>query len=137
MYNICLADSPERGNFFIEEVAMQTTIKSLYKKGYSKTHISKILGISRNTVRKIIDSEERGEEQLVKKPHPSILDEYHEFIEIQLNKGLSKQRIYQDLVRDFNFKGSYTAVKDYCRKHLSTTQKAYMVMTALPGEERR
>ncbi|MFZ5987733.1 MAG: helix-turn-helix domain-containing protein [Bacillota bacterium] len=109
---------------------MQTTIKSLHKKGYSQSHIARTLGVSRNTVRKVIKSEERGEEQLTKKPHPSALDEHREFIEIQLNKGLSRQRIYQDLVRDFDFKGSYTAVKDYARKLLSTTQKAYMVLTA-------
>lgn len=133
--NNCLVDSLERGNFFMLEVAMQTTIKSLHKKGYSKAYIARTLGVSRNTVRKILNSEERGEEQLVKKPHPSVLDEHREFIEIQLNKGLSKQRIYQDLVRDFNFKGSYTAVKDYCRKNLAATQKVYMVMMALPGEE--
>lgn len=114
---------------------MQTTIKSLNKKGYSQAHIARTLGISRNTVSKILKSEERGEEQLIKKPHPSVLDEYREFIEIQLNKGLSRQRIYQDLVRDYNFKGSYTAVKDYARRLLTMTQKAYMVMTALPGEE--
>lgn len=114
---------------------MQTTIKSLHKKGYSQAYIARTLGVSRNTVRKVIKCEERGEEQLIKKPYPSILDEFREFIEIQLNKGLSKQRIYQDLVRDYNFKGSYTAVKDYSRKLLSTTQKAYMVMTSLPGEE--
>jgi transposase len=117
------------------EVAMQTTIKSLHKKGYSQAYIARTLGVSRNTVSKVIKSEERGEEQLIKKPYPSILDEFKEFIEIQLNKGLSKQRIYQDLVRDYNFKGSYTAVKDYSRKLLSTTQKVYMVMTSLPGEE--
>lgn len=97
---------------------MQTTIKSLHKKGFSNTYIARTLGVSRNTVSKVIRSEERGEEQLVKKPHPSMLDEYREFIEIQLNKGLSRQRIYQDLVREFNFKGSYTAVKDYARKIL-------------------
>jgi transposase len=67
---------------------MQTTIKSLHKKGFSNTYIARTLGVSRNTVSKVIRSEERGEEQLVKKPHPSMLDEYREFIEIQLNKGL-------------------------------------------------
>lgn len=114
---------------------MQTTIKSLYKKGHSQSFIARTLGISRNTVSKVIKSDERGEEQLTKKPYPSMLDEFREFIEIQLNKGLSRQRIYQDLVREYNFKGSYTAVKDYSRKLLSTTQKAYMVLTSLPGEE--
>jgi IS30 family transposase len=51
---------------------MQTTIKSLHKKGFSNTYIARTLGVSRNTVSKVIRSEERGEEQLVKKPHPSM-----------------------------------------------------------------
>lgn len=114
---------------------MQTTIKTLYKKGFSQSHIARTLGISRNTVRKVILSDEGGEKQLVKKPHPSMLDEYREFIEIQLNKGLSRQRIYQDLIREFNYKGSYTAVRDYARKILQSPPKSYMVLIALPGEE--
>ncbi len=64
-----------------------------------------------------------------------MLDEYREYIEIQLNKGLSRQRIYQDLIREFNYQGSYTTVKDYARKLLGNTQKSYMVLIALPGEE--
>jgi len=117
------------------EVAMQTTIKTLHKKGISQSQIARTLGISRNTVRKVIQSDERGETQLTKKPHPSMLDEYREYIEIQLNKGLSRQRIYQDLIREFNYQGSYTTVKDYARKILGNTQKPYMVLIALPGEE--
>ena len=114
---------------------MQTTIKTLHKKGISQSQIARTLGISRNTVRKVIQSDERGETQLKKKPHPSMLDEYREYIEIQLNKGLSRQRIYQDLIREFNYQGSYTTVKDYARKILGNTQKSYMVLIALPGEE--
>jgi len=49
------------------EVAMQTTIKTLHRKGISQSQIARTLGISRNTVRKVIQSEERGETQLTKK----------------------------------------------------------------------
>lgn len=114
---------------------MQTTIKSLYKKGYSKTHIAKVLHVSRKTVRKVIESDERGENELIKKPHPSMLDQFKEYIEIQYNKGLSRQRIYQDLIREYNYTGSYSAVRDYVRKFESTDKKAYMVINTLPGEE--
>lgn len=114
---------------------MQTTIKTLYKKGYSKSQIAKTLKVSRNTVRKILKSEERGEEILEKKAHPSMLDKYREFIEIQLSKELSIQRIYQDLISRYEFSGSYSTLRDYTKKIVSNKPKAYMVLTALPGEE--
>jgi len=38
------------------EVAMQTTIKTLLKKGFSQTYIAKTLHVSRKTIRKIIKS---------------------------------------------------------------------------------
>ena len=96
---------------------MQTTIKTLYKKGISQSQIARTLGIIRNTVRKVIQSDERGETQLSKKPHPSMLDEYREYIEIQLNKGLSRQRKYQDLIREFNYKGVTPPLKTMSVKY--------------------
>lgn len=127
--------SVERGNLIMLEVGMQTTIKTLYKKGYSKSQISRTLKISRNTVRAVLNSEERGEEVLEKKPHPSMLDKYREFIEIQLNKELSIQRIYQDLISKFQFSGSYSTLRDYVGKIIPKKSKAYMVLASLPGEE--
>ena len=73
---------------------MQTTIKTLLKKGYSQTYIAKTLHVSRKTIRKIIQSEERGEEKIEKKPHPSMLDQHREFIEIQLNSKRKIQPVY-------------------------------------------
>ena len=77
---------------------MQTTIQTLFKRGYSKARISRELGISPKTVRKVLRSLENGEGELQKQPHPSSLDKHQEFIEIQRSKGLTRQRIYQDLV---------------------------------------
>ncbi len=65
-----LGNSPERRNLIMLEVAMQITIKSLHQKGYSQSYIAKTLGVSRNTVSKVIKSEERGEEQLSSKSQP-------------------------------------------------------------------
>jgi transposase len=127
--------SIERGKFIMLEVAMQTTIKTLYKKGYSKAQIARTLKVSRNTVRAVLKSEERGEEELKKRPHPSMLDKHREFIEIQLTKELSIQRIYQDLISKYEFSGSYSTLRDYVGKIVTTKTKAYMVLTALPGEE--
>ncbi len=117
------------------EVSMQTTIQTLFKRGYSKARISRELGISPKTVRKVLRSQENGQAEMQKQPHPSVLDKHREFIEIQRGKGLSKQRIYQDLVSGQGFTGSYSTVRDYVSKLEKQSPKAYMVLTALPGEE--
>jgi DNA-binding NarL/FixJ family response regulator len=44
------------------EVAMQITIMTLYKQGYSKAHIAEMMHVDRKTVRKIIQRVEAGEE---------------------------------------------------------------------------
>ncbi len=51
---------------------MQTTIKTLYAKGYNVTQISRIVQADRKTVRKILQSQERGEKQVEKQSHPSV-----------------------------------------------------------------
>lgn len=114
---------------------MQTTIQTLFKRGYSKARISRELGISPKTVRKVLRSLENGEGELQKQPHPSSLDKHQEFIEIQRSKGLTRQRIYQDLVDSQGYAGSYSTVRDFVSKLEKRTPKAYMVMSALPGEE--
>ena len=116
------------------EVSMQTTIQTLIKKGYSKARISRELGVSPKTIRKVLKSQEEGDGEIQKKPHPSMLDQYQEFIEIQRSKGLSKQRIFQDL-QVKGFTGGYSSVRDYIAKQEQKAPKAYMVMNALPGEE--
>lgn len=114
---------------------MQTTIQTLFKKGYSKARISRELGVSPKTIRKVLKCVESGETEIQKQPHPSALDKHREFIEIQRGKGLSKQRVYQDLAAKQGFTGSYSTVRDYITKLEKKAPKAYMVMHALPGEE--
>ena len=120
---------------------MKTTIKTLYQKGYNKTQIGRLLGIDRKTVRKVLKEdaanqkcEEPSSEQ---KPSvwPSLLDDYREYIEIQLAKDLSITRIHQDLQKEFGVKCGYTTLRDYVAKIRKTTPHAYMVLHSLPGEE--
>lgn len=129
------AQLPRKWEIIMLEVAMQTTIMTLYRKGYSKTSIAEQLHIDRKTVRRIIQRCEAGEEVKEKKPYPSQFDEYRETIEIQLAKGLTVKRIYQDLQAEFQLSGSYSGLRDYCRKLYPDDKKAYMVMHSLPGEE--
>ncbi len=116
------------------EVYMQTTVKTLFEKGYSKSQIARMLGIDRKTVRKVLKNPDK-EYKIEKKPHPSVLDEHREFIETSISKELSAKRIFQDLQRDVGFEGGYSTVRDYVRKLKDNTQGVYMIMETLPGEE--
>jgi len=48
-------------------VHMQTTVKTLFEKGHSKTRIGEILGIDRKTVRKILKQPDK--ETHIEKSH--------------------------------------------------------------------
>ena len=64
-----------------------------------------------------------------------MLDEYREYIEIQLGKELSITRIHQDLQKEFGVECGYTTLRDYVAKLRRNTPHAYMVLHSLPGEE--
>lgn len=49
--------------------------------------------------------------------------------------GLSAQRIYQDLVADHQFSGSYDAVKRFVRRLAQQTQPPFRRMERAPGQE--
>jgi hypothetical protein len=55
------------------EVAMQTTIKTLLKKGYSQTYIAKTLHVKPKTNQKNNSERRKGGRKNRKKPHPSML----------------------------------------------------------------
>lgn len=115
---------------------MKTTIKTLYQKGYNKTQIGRMLDIDRKTVRKVLKEDSAatapGQPKAV---WPSMLDEYREYIEIQLAKELSITRIHQDLMKEFGVECGYTTLRDYVAKIRRSQPHAYMVLHSLPGEE--
>lgn len=120
------------------EVDMKTTIKTLYQKGYNKTQIGRMLGIDRKTVRKVLKDDANQKEtgqRIQESVWPSMLDEYREYIEIQLGKELSITRIHQDLQKEFGVECGYTTLRDYVAKLRRNTPHAYMVLHSLPGEE--
>ena len=123
------------------EVDMKTTIRTLYKKGYNKTQIGRMLGIDRKTVRKVLKENEEYQDSSNHPPEqktgiwPSMLDDYREFIEIQLAKELSITRIHQDLQKEFGVECGYTTLRDYIAKIRKSQPHAYMVLHSLPGEE--
>ena len=116
------------------EVAMKTTIRTLYGKGYSKTKIAQMLGIDRKTVRKVL-KEPAEKDKEPGGPWPSMLDAYKEFIQIQANRGISITRIHEDLKKQYGVECGYTTVRDYVNKLKKSVVQAYMIMDSLPGEE--
>lgn len=120
------------------EVDMKTTIKTLYQKGYNKTQIGRMLGIDRKTVRKVLNEttqEKMAEQKKQEGIWPSMLDEYREYIDIQLSKELSITRIHQDLQKEFGIECGYSTLRDYVAKIRKSQPHAYMVLHSLPGEE--
>jgi len=114
---------------------MQTTIITLYKQGHNKTHIAQEVGVDRKTVRKVIRNYESGKEVIKEKTHASYWDRYKEVIETKLSKGLTIQRIYQDLQLSADITSSYSGLRDYIRKTFPERKAAYMVLKTEAGEE--
>jgi len=110
-------------------------IKTLRERGYSKTKIAKMLGCGRKTVRKILMELESGKEIVIKKKTtPKMLDIYKDYIMVKVEEELSAVRIYQDLVKEKGYEGSYETVALYV-KGLKNVVNVYMRLHSLPGEE--
>ncbi len=66
---------------------------------------------------------------------PSKCQTYAELIETKVHRGLSAQRIYQDLVIEVGFKGSYQAVKRFVRRLKESSPKPICRVEVQPAEE--
>jgi len=60
---------------------------------------------------------------------------YHDIVEAKLEKGLSAQRIHQDLQIEQGFTGAYECVKRYVKKIEQSVALPFRRMECLPGEE--
>jgi len=146
------------------KVATTHSIITLYNRGWSKRRIARELGLNRETVGRHIRLElERASKPAISTagspeskpaiptagsgvsppPKPAIptagresqCRPFHEQVAHALEAGLTAQRIYQDLVVEHGFTGSYESVKRYAR-HLRVVHpgRVYRV-ECLPGEE--
>jgi transposase len=69
-------------------------------------------------------------------PTASACEPYREFIELGLSKGRNAKAIWQDLVDDHGFRGSYQSVKRFAGKlRGSRPPEARVVIETSPGEE--
>jgi transposase len=146
------------------KVATTHSITARYNRGWSQRRIARELGLNRETVGRYIRLEiERASKPAIPTagspaskpaistagsgvsppPKPAIptagresrCRPFHESITHALEAGLTAQRIYQDLVVEHGFTGSYESVKRYAR-HLRVVHpgRVYRV-ECLPGEE--
>jgi transposase len=138
------------------KVNQQQTIISLYQQGWSKRRIARDLSLDRVTVRKYLagvdaksPTPQTGSEPSpsAKSPtHPqtgsaanpgptSLCDPWQQKIEQAWEAGLSVQRIYQDLVAEHQFCGSYYSVRRFLLRRHKSSELPFRRMECEPGQE--
>lgn len=135
------------------KVNLQQTIISLYRGNWSKRSIARELGVDRATVRKYLGGVSKSptpqagseEEPCPKSPTPpqtgshngpaSFCDPWKEQIQRAWESGLSVQRIYQDLVSDHQFAGSYYSVRRFILRHYPESPLPFRRLECPPGQE--
>jgi transposase len=137
-------------------LSMQQTILALHSKEWSIRRISREVGINRRTVTKYIkqfDSKYTistagsvtGTEDVTNSKctisttglegRKSLCIKHHKFIEKCIINSFSAQRIYQDLVNEREFNGSYESVKRYVRKLNDKHEAPFRRIELPPGQE--
>ena len=123
------------------KVNQQQSILILYRRGWSKRRIARDLGLDRATVRKYVAG---AEAKPATHPHtgsttppgpPSVCEPWRAQIEQWLAQGLSVQRIYQDLVAEHQFRGSYHAVRRFVVRLVGKAELPFRRMECAPGQE--
>ena len=134
----------------------QILVQQLIELGWSYRRIERETGIRRETISRYdlrrtdpahvpaggqaVDPQNRPkcppEAQPARRPtRISTAAPYEDLIREGLTKGLSAQRLYQDLVTDHAYPGSYDAVKRFVRRLREKTPGVYARLHTLPGEE--
>ena len=114
-------------------VAMYATIKTLWKIHKNKSLIARLTGHDWKTVDKRVKEIEEGRKYQLTKPHPKILDPYHEQILKWIEDGLTGVRIHEK-IQQKGVKVGYSTVKDYLTL-IKKKEKIFMRIHTSPGEE--
>jgi transposase len=133
------------------KVSLQTTIYSLNERGWSRRRIAGELGINRETVGRYLRLAKPAISTTgiegVGKAKPTIstagksagrrsqCEPLAEAIGAKVETGLSAQRIYQDLVEENGFRGSYESVKRFVRKLRARQPERVWRVECRPAEE--
>jgi transposase len=111
------------------KMAIINGIEGLAQSGWSHRRIARELGIDRGTVANHLKRAENGDSKPAistagENPNPaistagrqSLCSGFSSIIDEKIEAGLEAQRIYQDLVAEHSFVGSYESVKRFARK---------------------
>jgi transposase len=138
------------------KVNQQQSILALHEQGWSRRRIARELHLDRGTVGKYLagssksatnpqaGSGEAGPSKPATNPQTgsaavpgpgSLCDPWREQIEAALERGLSIQRIYQDLVVERQFTGSYFSVRRFVLRRVDAQELPFRRMECAPGQE--
>lgn len=138
------------------KVNQQQSIIALHEQGWSGRRIARELGLDRGTVGKYLAGQAKPASNpqtgsgaaappkpasnpqtgSVTVPGPaSLCDPWREQIETALERGLSIQRIYQDLVAERQFIGSYFSVRRFVLRRVDAQELPFRRMECAPGQE--
>jgi len=138
------------------KVNQQQSIIALHEQGWSGRRIARELGLDRGTVGKYLavnsksatnpqtGSVEASPAKPTTNPQTgsatvpgpaSLCDPWREQIEAALERGLSIQRIYQDLVVERQFAGSYFSVRRFVLRRVDAQELPFRRMECAPAQE--
>lgn len=142
------------------KMAVVHTILTLKQGGWSQRRIARTLGINRETVGRYIHVRRAGPKPASEAPirsggskpakaptgseaaerveipaGRSQCEPFAQIIQEKLEKGFSRQRIYQDLRDEHGFAGSYYSVRRFVRRLGQTSPIPFRRMECMPGEE--
>ena len=137
------------------KMAIVSSILTLHKRGWSQRRIARELGVSRTTVGRYLAGN-GPDPNCTTNPPPgsdtasncttnpppgsgagpaSSCQPFGEIIEVKRAQGLSGVRIWQDLVAEHGFAGSYDSVKRYLRRLGRASPLPFRRMECSPGQE--
>jgi transposase len=136
------------------KVARVHAILTLHQRGWSNRRIARELGLDRGTVNRYVREAKEGPNaanapsgsatDMGSKPANAPLgsggpvshcEPYRAVIEGKLDQALTAQRIYQDLVVDHGFEGSYYSVRRFVTRLTSRRPFPFRRMECEPGQE--
>jgi transposase len=118
-------------------------IQALKASGWSNRRIARELGFDRETVSRYVKLAETGSKPATDQPNPpagisgpvSLCEPFRQMIEESLEKGLTCQRIWQDLRTEHGFAGGYDSVKRFTRGQRNPTPLPFRRIERAPGQE--
>jgi transposase len=118
-------------------------IQALLELGWSYRRIERETGVRRETIarydpRHVSNAAKVSTGEIAKPARVSTgsaVEPYRREVEVALSKGLSAQRIWQDLRTDYGFGYNYASVKRFVHSVKKTHREVADVMEHLPGKE--